>query len=1104
MWGGRGLFVFFGSSEKPRRLKKTHERFIFALRASVSRTMEMRGVPLAAAGAHVDSSEWHALCVIEAELEAELGDDVSRTSGGRKSAKDVTSWQSSETPTTGFATRSPSRTSSSYFNHATSSSPGYQLRRQPHPSWAPSASQFPAHKSSPGTDDARFSTHSVYSQELGVVLDGFGKPMLPLDLSTALVRPGRRPLRERETRTWAETTVGVVSDVSASVGKGNENRFEPEPKVDSSAGAFHFRGGFVDDAPLVTSKRPESVPVRRRSAPILRVEKLLSSTTSGRKKTRPPFVVGAGDSARARFSREAKENYSARVSAANGVQRSVVSARRSLPSTRELHGTRPEGLKFLSPNSASPGTRRRVERIDDDAPSDFRYGQKHFDANDAAYAAAVDATRSLFNAVEKRVRDAIGREMSLRVTTPTSQPYPFATPSERNVTSTIPVAAVFSPASDGTASVANPLVSPIDGTPDAAPIEPTSIPLPDGKKPVRAMKRSIDSYLERRRSGTGVSSAASTPTAKSNQKIKRLSPKTTMRKTDSTDSSSKQTPKTTRSDMIKPLSIVSMKKRTPVLPVFISESEENEFTYAPVYSPITAKEAHTARHSEKKDTKCPLQSTKNRAFLESVSPKISEDLRSRLRLASHLVSPPTVVSKDTKAVKKQSDEKSSSDSEEILKCPPRKTWWTVPESSSSDEDEEHELATFCTRYRTSRVTSGVLEQWMHETKFRTAPAWAHWKYTISSRAFYAWRAERLGRGIRNEVANRFYGISKLRHDRRLLLRYLESWLREVKRIRLFRDDSLVLDIEGGVEVSDPLSAVRSRLRPVGSNESVLSDFGTTNGIGTLSEFDDAYSGSPQSASPDTTAVRSVVAALVNETVSHDSRGPLDVTTPAVLVEELGLMSLEERVTGGINEMTETNALGEASDACEPLDTDSSNDSSKEEENEKPPAVVHSGTGFSPENAASIEAVTVDAADAVWVAVTGLLGLWRISENRETGGEELNAEVSNALYISDQGQLDNSRDERDDVLTTPSGDNTKRLSRFDPLNMDSQSDHETSPAGRQTPNSSSPAHRTPRVVKQNGQTMVLLDKGDGSPGNREVYVSMAEYLEYVDACAASYV
>ena len=147
---------------------------------------------------------------------------------------------------------------------------------------------------------------------------------------------------------------------------------------------------------------------------------------------------------------------------------------------------------------------------------------------------------------------------------------------------------------------------------------------------------------------------------------------------------------------------------------------------------------------------------------------------------------------------------------------------------------------------------------------------------------------------------------------------------------------------------------------------------------------------------------------------------------------------------------------------------------------------------------------MDAADAVWVAVTGLLGLWRISENRETGGEELNAEVSNALYISDQGQLDNSRDERDDVLTTPSGDNTKRLSRFDPLNMDSQSDHETSPAGRQTPNSSSPAHRTPRVVKQNGQTMVLLDKGDGSPGNREVYVSMAEYLEYVDACAASYV
>ena len=35
-------------------------------------------------------------------------------------------------------------------------------------------------------------------------------------------------------------------------------------------------------------------------------------------------------------------------------------------------------------------------------------------------------------------------------------------------------------------------------------------------------------------------------------------------------------------------------------------------------------------------------------------------------------------------------------------------------------------------------------------------------------------------------------------------------------------------------------------------------------------------------------------------------------------------------------------------------------------------------------------------------------------------------------------------------------------------------------------------------------MVLLDKGDGSPGNREVYVTMAEYVNYVDAAAVTYV
>ena len=72
-------------------------------------------------------------------------------------------------------------------------------------------------------------------------------------------------------------------------------------------------------------------------------------------------------------------------------------------------------------------------------------------------------------------------------------------------------------------------------------------------------------------------------------------------------------------------------------------------------------------------------------------------------------------------------------------------------------------------------------------------------------------------------------------------------------------------------------------------------------------------------------------------------------------------------------------------------------------------------------------------------------------------------------------------------------------------------YKTSPVDR-TPRVTSRTHqtphtpRTPRVVfdAAKKQTMVLLDKGDGSPGNREVYVTMAEYVNYVDAAAVTYV
>ena len=119
--------------------------------------------PLGAAGARarnsVDSSEWQALCDLEAELEAELAGEVTRSSerSGRKSAeRDVTSssWVSpgvsSGTPTRARA--SAERPASSRSSATASPSPGYRLRRQPHPSWAPSAPQTPATASSPGAD----------------------------------------------------------------------------------------------------------------------------------------------------------------------------------------------------------------------------------------------------------------------------------------------------------------------------------------------------------------------------------------------------------------------------------------------------------------------------------------------------------------------------------------------------------------------------------------------------------------------------------------------------------------------------------------------------------------------------------------------------------------------------------------------------------------------------------------------------------------------------------------------------------------------------------------------------------------------------------------
>ena len=97
----------------------------------------------------VDSSEWQALCDLEAELEAELAG----RSRGPLNARDEKAPSGMSPLPLGFRRGSPRERrharghrggpASSRSSPTASPSPGYRLRRQPHPSWAPSASQTP-------------------------------------------------------------------------------------------------------------------------------------------------------------------------------------------------------------------------------------------------------------------------------------------------------------------------------------------------------------------------------------------------------------------------------------------------------------------------------------------------------------------------------------------------------------------------------------------------------------------------------------------------------------------------------------------------------------------------------------------------------------------------------------------------------------------------------------------------------------------------------------------------------------------------------------------------------------------------------------------------
>ena len=361
--------------------------------------------PLGVAGARarqsVDSGEWQALCELEAELEAELRDEGTRSSerSGRKSAERDSPRVSSGTPTRARA--STERAASSRLSPSASPSPGYRLRRQPHPSWAPSASNTPASASSPGAD--RSSRRSRWSDELGVVLDGFGRPMLPLDVSASVARAGRAPLRERDTGSQADEQPAVepvaVEPVAA-----------VEPVVDARAGAHRNRGGFADDAlfrPRTSSRAlAASVPHRK---PIVTRRK--SSHSTAKRTARPPFVVGAGDSARARgsnpsTSRPSKENRAVFFHDADerNASRGKAFIRHSSPAGINI-ATHDAGAR-LAASDASRDFSRREEAS--------RSVEEGGEGNHDLFAAAVDATRSLFDAVERRVRDAVEREIETR------------------------------------------------------------------------------------------------------------------------------------------------------------------------------------------------------------------------------------------------------------------------------------------------------------------------------------------------------------------------------------------------------------------------------------------------------------------------------------------------------------------------------------------------------------------------------------------------------------------------------------------------------------------------------------------------------------------
>jgi hypothetical protein len=179
-----------------------------------------------------------------------------------------------------------------------------------------------------------------------------------------------------------------------------------------------------------------------------------------------------------------------------------------------------------------------------------------------------------------------------------------------------------------------------------------------------------------------------------------------------------------------------------------------------------------------------------------------------------------------------------------------------------------------------------------------------------------------------------------------------------------------------------------------------------------------------------------------------------------------------------------------------------------------PTVASEPRGFSPENAAAVDSVTADAADAVGVAVRGLLGLWKLSDETHVDADG----ESSSLRATARRRSAAKSPRVTNAFTTP-----KRALRFDPLRGGAASDENVdddsaglmhsdstgirSNTSRNTPRSSSASRprRSRRVVfdRARGTTMLSAGKVRGAEGEN-VYLSIAEYVDVVNKAAASYV